>query len=1048
MACLGRDELLELRGQHASPSAEPLQSPKCLLVPGSLVAAPTDVATFEEEAFVSFLQVAGRPLSLRTLISLAETFQLGMSDQRHDTVAKVKRRKGKKRQPAVPEGDEEQEEGDEEDEGAEENGGEVNSKSSRRASFGANCSTEDLVRTWIQRRPDLFRPRLTPLELDTEVELACSVPLVTFQLPPFRILSEAPTDNDPEKHLQRLSRSLYEAEPNYLAVLPKNAEELSESKAENFLQLAALQDSLLTSVYGHLKKKMHRVQGPAIVPKRSGEDDTQHLLRAFRKHVEKEGYLSSAAVRAELDSICSLRECSQTQLLKDQRLGPIFLAQMKMQMFIDTTIWVAITSWPIVTYHDLESTIMKGADFQQQHRFADCGLGSLIYHPMVAHFFFGHEGDKDPQSMPPREFPKITSEQLLYLMVKGFFNNEGEFFHKKFEKEWSLEAGLAAAAASLGLPSYKGIGVYVQREFVVKQVLKQALHRREAIMRRCKGVIQESVKAGQLGSLPSWDHSRWGPFFKSLKSLRSLPEQVAYIKHVLQKEVRGIRGTGDLEAAVESIFTPLLLLAISAAHVSSKDKSGDQLEAVVNTASQLKELLPPGSNLDEPAQALRAFPSRETSLAKALLASERAVARICGLSHPSQLPLTLPELLELRPELAEALPKPEDFGRGGGASAGLCGESELTVVQHLIEQLNVSLLSLVESDVGLADLLTALGRSEAAICQQCGVACFADLQLEASFGELMARHSGELSKRMERFVQKAIQDHFGPAVTAKEVRVAFDQAAPVSPLEDVVTAVESAHALAAQTSGLWRQKRAATRVMGKEVLMNLRDVLPDWAGNFQPVLGDFSSFLFPGCRHSSSFRDAWGQHACGSLIVELRWEEFVRLPSCSVNDFFACVEARDALGAAGAALRRLADQFASAAEDGFRQMTATGMRETFVLEALAALPTEWLAKFTGITEWFLDWEARYPVHTPGDFAEASGEETVVRDRAPAEAPHVRQKREQAEVSDADSSDGGIISEGTDNDEESSDAVRNEEWANRSFTGTVCRVSVHLRVLVS
>ncbi|CAE7335114.1 unnamed protein product, partial [Symbiodinium sp. CCMP2592] len=75
-------------------------------------------------------------------------------------------------------------------------------------------------------------------------------------------------------------------------------------------------------------------------------------------------------------------------------------------------------------------------------------------------------------------------------------------------------------------------------------------------------------------------------------------------------------------------------------------------------------------------------------------------------------------------------------------------ESELTVVQHLIEQLNVSLLSLVESDVGLADLLTALGRSEAAICQQCGVACFADLQLEASFGELMARHSGELSKRM------------------------------------------------------------------------------------------------------------------------------------------------------------------------------------------------------------------------------------------------------------------------------------------------------------
>eukprot|EP00439_Symbiodinium_sp_Y106_P055101 s160_g7.t1 len=47
MARLGRDELLELRGQHTSPSAEPLHSPKCLLVPGSLVAAPTDVATLD-----------------------------------------------------------------------------------------------------------------------------------------------------------------------------------------------------------------------------------------------------------------------------------------------------------------------------------------------------------------------------------------------------------------------------------------------------------------------------------------------------------------------------------------------------------------------------------------------------------------------------------------------------------------------------------------------------------------------------------------------------------------------------------------------------------------------------------------------------------------------------------------------------------------------------------------------------------------------------------------------------------------------------------------
>ena len=30
----------------------------------------------------------------------------------------------------------------------------------------------------------------------------------------------------------------------------------------------------------------------------------------------------------------------------------------------------------------------------------------------------------------------------------------------------------------------------------------------------------------------------------------------------------------------------------------------------------------------------------------------------------------------------------------------------------------------------------------------------------------------------------------------------------------------------------------------------------------------------------------------------------------------------------------------------------------------------WLAKYTGITEWEIDWEAKYAVHTPGTTAEA------------------------------------------------------------------------------
>ena len=31
-------------------------------------------------------------------------------------------------------------------------------------------------------------------------------------------------------------------------------------------------------------------------------------------------------------------------------------------MFVDTTIWAAISLWPIVTFHDLELTIMKGKE--------------------------------------------------------------------------------------------------------------------------------------------------------------------------------------------------------------------------------------------------------------------------------------------------------------------------------------------------------------------------------------------------------------------------------------------------------------------------------------------------------------------------------------------------------------------------------------------------------------------------------------------------------------------------------------------------------------
>eukprot|EP00439_Symbiodinium_sp_Y106_P062840 s160_g9.t1 len=1097
-----RDALLHLRSRRAGSCPDILQSPRCLLLPGSLVVTPTTTATFEEEAIVALLQVAGRPLSLRILLSMAQLLQLGISNEpRRAAVAAANRKAAGSEENQAPH-DEAADDDDDETQVCDDGAGPVH---------GVSFNLEDLVRAWIRRRPDLFCIRAEPLELDTEVELLCSVPLALFRIPPFRILSEVVPGDESGNHLIWLSRALAKAEPRFVALFPKTGEEIPESKAENLVQLFKMQEALLTSVYGYVKKKMQFVQEPAAnVPQMGGDDEKKFLLRAFQKHIEQDGYLSSSAVRMLLDAVCHRRELNAFMLLSDRRLGPIFLTQLRMHMFIDTTIWAAISLLPIVTYHDLELTIMKGADFRQLHCFTDCGLGSLRYHPMVAHFFFEHE---ELQTDPPTDFPKITGAQLLSLMLKSWLNDDCDFNSANFEKKWSLEGGLIAAAQSLGLDHYWRIGVHVQREFLSKFIVKSALKHRNEMKKRWKALVQESVTGGHLGTFPSWDHDRWRTFFEKLKGLSSIPEQLLCIKEVIQAEILALRNMKDdeVEASVEKTFAPLLLLAISAAHVSCKADERKTTADLAHAVQQLQELLPAGRNLEEAAEALRTFPVRETSLAKALLASEQAIAHICGLRCPSELPLTLPQLLQLRRELAEALPQPEDFGRGGVSLTG-CGETEQSVAQQLREQVNASLLSLESGDVGISDLLKALGRSESTICQQCSVTSFGELQLEVGFGELLARNCDELAKMMGRFVHKAgsgklqsdlsrfctelkaaqvptseslsaILDHFGAAVTSQECHIAWDQAAAFNPCEG--STVESVHIIAAGHSGASSWQKAAARVMENEemlqhvvdsilrapVLMNLRDVFPDWTANFQQALGEFSAFL-----SSKAFLDAWEAQCHGSYIYAIQWEHFVRLPTCTVTDFVTCVEARDAAGAAGVALRRWlqdgirfpAEQFADATEEGYKKMVAGKLRETFVLQALVSLPVKfreavsralvkpyldlalprsnmiavakqsaqltaalrWLAKFTGNTDWELDWQEQYPVYIPGEVH-------ATRDRCPAEAP-ASQPRERAETSDADSSDGGHISEETDTDQDSEDLARSEDSANRKLCRKIAR----------
>ncbi|OLP98530.1 hypothetical protein AK812_SmicGene19012 [Symbiodinium microadriaticum] len=559
-AWYSRDALLDQRSRCAGSSTDMLQSPRCLLLPGSLVVAPTATATFEEEAIVALLQVAGRPLPLRMLLSMAESLQLGVSDERRQNAVAAANRKAAGSEENQTHHDGAVDADDDEIQLCEEGTVPVR---------GASFKLEDLLRAWIRRRPDLFRIQSEPLELDTEVELLCSLPLALFRIPPFRILSEVVPADEPTSHLLWLSRALAKAEPRFLALFPKPGEEIPEGNAKNLTQLFKMQDALLTSVYGYAKKKMHFVQEPNFPEMPCGED-AKLLRRAFQKHREQDGYLSSSAVRMQLDALCRLRRHTEKMLLMDSRLGPIFLTQLRMHMFVDTTIWAAISLWPIVTFHDLELTIMKGKDFRQLHCFEDSGLGSLRYHPMVAHFFFDHE---ELRTHPPADFPKITGSQLLTLMLKSWLNDEDcDFKAGNFEKKWNLEGGLTAAAHSLGLDNYWSIGVHVQREFLQKFIVKSALKHRNEIKKRWKALIQESVTRGHLGTFPAWDHDRWRAFFERLKGLSSVPEQLFCIKEVVQAEIFALRNMTDdeVEASVEKIFAPLLLLAISAAHVSCK----------------------------------------------------------------------------------------------------------------------------------------------------------------------------------------------------------------------------------------------------------------------------------------------------------------------------------------------------------------------------------------------------------------------------------------------------------------------------------------------
>eukprot|EP00445_Apocalathium_hangoei_P022451 CAMPEP_0203894616 /NCGR_PEP_ID=MMETSP0359-20131031/37559_1 /ASSEMBLY_ACC=CAM_ASM_000338 /TAXON_ID=268821 /ORGANISM="Scrippsiella Hangoei, Strain SHTV-5" /LENGTH=412 /DNA_ID=CAMNT_0050816949 /DNA_START=216 /DNA_END=1451 /DNA_ORIENTATION=+ len=92
-------------------------------------------------------------------------------------------------------------------------------------------------------------------------------------------------------------------------------------------------------------------------------DDLDNLTAAFDRCIADRGFLTSDFVRAEIDSACNARWCTHWQLLHDPRVGDLLNGVTRMLFAIDATVQVAFATQLVVTFHDLETTLLRNKDF-------------------------------------------------------------------------------------------------------------------------------------------------------------------------------------------------------------------------------------------------------------------------------------------------------------------------------------------------------------------------------------------------------------------------------------------------------------------------------------------------------------------------------------------------------------------------------------------------------------------------------------------------------------------------------------------------------------
>ncbi|CAK9005017.1 unnamed protein product [Durusdinium trenchii] len=442
----------------------------------------------------------------------------------------------------------------------------------------------------------------------------------------------------------------------------------------------------------------------------------------------------------------------------------------------------------------------------------------------------------------------------------------------------------------------------------------------------------------------------------------------------------------------------------------------------------------------------------------------------------------------------------------GFGSSLRCPQSEENVLHWFKDVLSATILAEGEQEEGrsFGKLLKAVGRGEEELCQRGEVTTFDELKLGFGYGEFLAKNAEEIGSLLDRFDDtdasspltrdlrtfcdelKALQcnasealcgirGHFASLLSPAQAQVAWNRAsgltnAAASPvLVAWARAAVSAHTEQqpgmAKGDKIQKTADAVEEIASAPFLMDLQVVL-DWEDQFQPVLGELSSFL-----SSSDFATQWNRRGRRrdaddpGQITLLGWRHFVRLPSGSVEDFAKALDRKDPAAASGAVLHRYLaegrnfrqDQFVFAAEEALRGWRQDcHQREIFVLQAITALPLQWrdavapifakaytklglpkremlhasrrradwtttvrwLAKNTGVTEWELKWESFYGVDLLSE-PEQRVPPLPRRDHGhhgrhgAAAAPS--RGAAQLEMSDVDSSD-GVISEGTDEDE--------------------------------